>query len=115
MSYGQGTSSPSVSAKETTAPVAATTSGRYTFAKGMRIVKVQLSPTAAGNLHLRWNAAAAGKTLDAAGQCLWNDILQPGDSVVYPGHAGSAIVHQLGVWIDDAMTYGTDYNIEGWE
>lgn len=110
MSYGLGTAEPSVAAAEAVAPVPATTSGRYTFEKGMRKVKVQLHPDAPGYLHIKWNADAAGKTVG-----LWNDVLAPGDSVVFPGSAGEAIVHKLGVWFDEAMQYGADFSIEGWE
>lgn len=110
MKWGFGTTAASVAATQATAPVAATTSGKYTFAKGMRKVKIHLHPDAPGYLHVKWSADAAGKT---AG--LWNDIVVPGGSLEFPGEAGDAIVHKLGLWFDVAMTYGTDFCIEGWE
>ncbi len=108
--WGYGTSQPSVAATEAVAPVAATSSGRYEFSASMRKVKIHLHPDAGGYLWIKWNADAAGKTLG-----LWNDIIVPGGSVEFPGEAGDALVHKLGVWMDANLVYGTDFSIEAWE
>jgi hypothetical protein len=111
MKWGLGTTDPSTSATETTAPVAATSSGLYSFSTAVSKAKVQVSPTASGKMWLKWNDDTAGKTAAAP----WDDILEPGDSVVFPGASGDALVEKVAVWIDAAMTYGTDYTIQGWE
>jgi len=110
MGWGLGTAEPSVAATEAIAPVAAITSGKYTFTKGMRKVEIYNLPSSGQDLWIKWNADAAGKADN-----LFNEVIEPGCKASFPDENGAAIVHKLGLWIDGALTYGTDYTIQGWE
>jgi hypothetical protein len=110
MRWGYGTQAASTAATETTAPVAATTSGKYTFAKPMRMVEVFNHPDSGQYLYVKWNADAAGKTTS-----LFNCVIEPGGSAQFPGQVDAAVCVKLGLWIDGALTYGTNYVVQGWE
>jgi len=107
--WGYGTSVASTAATETKAPVAATTSGTYTFTQGMRKVIVFNHPDSGQYLYVKFNADAAGKT-----NSLYDCVIEPGGHAVFPDENGAAYCWKLGLWIDGAATYGTDYVVQGW-
>lgn len=59
-------------------------------------------------MYVKWNASTASTTD-------WDDVLEPGDSSVFPGIPRDAMVEKVAVWIDGTMTYLTDYQVRGWE
>lgn len=104
--YGKGIASASVAATETTAPVAATTSGLYSWSSDQYKVVVFNHPAAADYLYIKWNADTCAKTGSG-----WDACVAPGAELVSPD---GILVEKVAVWIDSAMTYGTNHVINGW-
>lgn len=109
--WGFETAEASTAATETTAPVAGTTAGYYSFAMspGARKVKVFNHPDSGVDIYVKWNATTAAKTGSG-----FDVVVEPGSDATFPDNAGDAVVNTVGVWIDSALTYGTNYVIQGW-
>lgn len=106
--YGKGIASASTAATETTAPVANTTAGLYSWSSDQDKVVIFNHPSSGVNLYVRWNDTNV--TPDSTGGA-WNAVIEPGGEY---GSSRDILIANVAVYVDGAATYGTDYTIQGW-
>ncbi len=112
--YGYGGIEPSVSAVETTAPVAGTSAGLYTFTNAVPLAFAFAIPTTADLIYLLWNADAD----HVASATNYDAILEAGGQITSPGkQSDDYMVKTVGVWLPALATaaFLTDYQIRGLE
>jgi hypothetical protein len=111
MEYGNQTTSPSVEATESTAPVAEVSAGVYSWDTLQQKAVVHNHPDSAFYIYLVWNDDASAPT--AAPGC-WDRCLAGGDSAESPD---GIAVERVGIYISAApgTGYKTDYSVRGWK